>query len=43
MDTVGKFDLREVSKFLKEIPELFESVQSIVDGAENSFGVDESD
>jgi len=38
VESVGKFDLKEVSKFLKEIPELFESVQTIVDGANTSFG-----
>jgi hypothetical protein len=38
VDALGKFDLKQVSTFLNEIPKLFQSVENIVDGATDSFG-----
>jgi len=37
IDAAGGFDLKEVSTFLKEIPELFEGVESVVEGVEEYF------
>jgi len=34
VDALGQFDLREVSGFLSELPELFESIETIVDGVD---------
>ncbi len=38
MDALGKFDLKQVTTFLKEIPNLLEVVNNVVDGATDSFG-----
>jgi len=37
IDAAGKFDLKQVSGFLKEIPEIFEAVESVVDGVDEYF------
>jgi len=37
VDILGTVDLKEVSGFLKEIPELFEAVETIVEGTEEYF------
>jgi len=37
IDAAGKLDLKQVSGFLKEIPELFESVEAVVDGVDEFF------
>jgi hypothetical protein len=38
VDALGKFDLKQVTTFLKEIPNLLEVVNNVVDGATDSFG-----
>jgi hypothetical protein len=39
LDAFGKFDVQQVSGFLKEIPELFEGVEAVVDGVDSYFSI----
>ncbi|CAG7727495.1 unnamed protein product, partial [Allacma fusca] len=34
LDAASKINVKEVGQFLKEIPEIFEGVESIVDGVD---------
>jgi hypothetical protein len=38
VDALSKLDLKQVTTFLKEIPNLLEVVNNVVDGATDSFG-----
>jgi len=37
IDALGGFDVKQVSGFLKELPELFEGIETVVDGVDSYF------